>query len=91
MEVCFAALKVSAGMLRIPIAIKDCDPLRQVSLGWTRDSVSGLCQEAKPPGPKFAEHRSRETELGKKDASNTLRTFIVRIIIQNLFFGFIQN
>ena len=25
--------------------------IRQVSLGWTRDSVSGLCQEAKPPGP----------------------------------------
>ena len=51
----------------------------QGSLGWTKGSASGLCQEAKPPGPNFAELRSRETELGKKDASTTLRNVIVQL------------
>ena len=66
-------------LISLPLRQRPRVPLgwEQVSPQWTRDSVSGLCQEAKPPGPKFAEHRSRETELGKKDASNTLRTFIV--------------
>ena len=54
--------------------------IRQVSLGWTRDSVSGLCQEPKAPGPRFAEVHSRETEPSSQGASaprkeNTAGTF----------------
>ena len=43
--------------------------IRQVSLGWTRDSVSGLCQEPQAPGPIFAEVRPRETEPSSQGAS----------------------
>ena len=41
----------------------------QVSLGWTKGSAFGIRQEAKPPGPKFAKRRSRETEPSSRDAS----------------------
>ena len=50
--------------------------IRQVSLGWTRDSVSGLCQEPQAPGPIFAERRPRETELSSWGASTPRLGFI---------------
>ena len=51
----------------------------QVSLGWTKGSAFGIRQEAKPSGPKFAERRSRETELGKKSVSTPLKALIVQL------------
>ena len=45
----------------------------QVSLGWTKGSASGLRQEPKAPGPRFAERHSRETELSSQNALAPLK------------------